>query len=258
LKRIIDFSSYSSIKVGPKVEVEMIEEVDKSFDEKFFLVGGANNLLLSPSPPPLAKLSKEFDYIKLEGDTLVIGGATPTGKVLSFCKRNDLGGFEFLAKLPGTVGGAVRMNAGVKEYEIKDILLWVKSAEGIKEARELNLEYRKTNISTIVYEAGFKVQKGFNHSLLKKLLSLRSNQPTQPSAGSVFKNPPNDFAGRLIEEVGLKGKRFGNMAFSHQHANFLVNLGGGSFAEAITLIELAKKRVYEKFGVKLEEEVIIL
>ena len=257
MKKRIDFSRYSSIKIGPVVDVELIEEIDPRYEE-YFLIGGANNLLVSPTPPPLAMLGKSFDYIRIEGDELVIGARTATGRVVSFAKRHDIAGFEFLAKLPGTIGGAVKMNAGVKEYEIKDVLLWVRTHEGKIPASELGLAYRASNIDAIIYEAGFKLQKGFDNNLLQKLLALRTNQPKAPSAGSIFKNPPGDFAGRLIEAVGLKGKRVGNMAISDMHANFLINLGGGTFDEAMALINEAKRRVFEEFGIELREEVIIL
>jgi len=257
MKKLIDFARYSSIKIGPKVEVEVIERIDPAYEE-LFLVGGANNLLVSPTPPPLAILGKTFDFIQIENGELIIGGATATGRVVSFCKRHDIAGFEFLSKLPGTIGGAVKMNAGIKEYEIKNVLQWIRTYEGVIPANELKLEYRKTDIKHIIYEAGFKLQPGYSEQLRQKLLKLRTNQPKEPSAGSVFKNPLGDYAGRLIEAVGLKGKRVGNMAWSEVHANFLVNLGGGSFEEAMVLINLAKKRVYEEFGIKLEEEIIIL
>ncbi len=253
----VDFRRYSSIRIGPKVDVTVIEEIDKTFEE-YFLIGGANNLLLSPSPPPLAMLGKNFDFIQIDGDTLIVGAATKTGKLLSFCKRHDIAGFEFLAKLPGTIGGAVKMNAGVKEYEIKNVLQWVRTHKGIVPANELGLAYRKSNIQNIIYEAGFRIERGYDEKLRQKLLALRANQPKEPSAGSCFKNPPGDYAGRLIEAVGLKGKRIGDAAFSEIHANFLVNLGNATFEDAIALIELAKKRVYEEFGIGLEEEVIIV
>ncbi len=257
MKKVIDFSRYSSIKIGPQVAVEVIERIDPNY-ENFFLIGGANNLLLSPTPPPLAILGKRFDYIRIENDEIIIGARTPTGKVVSFAKRNNLAGFEFLAKLPGTIGGAVKMNAGVKEYEIKDVLLWVHTHKGKIPASKLGLAYRTSKIDSIVYEAGFRLQRGFNSELLQKLLQLRTNQPKAPSAGSIFKNPPGDFAGRLIEAVGLKGKRIGNMAISDMHANFLINLGDGTYEEAMILINEAKEKVLAKYGIKLLEEVIIL
>ncbi|BCD68793.1 UDP-N-acetylmuramate dehydrogenase [Nitratiruptor sp. YY09-18] len=257
MKKLIDFSRYSSINIGPKIEVEVIERIDP-INEEFFLIGGANNLLVSPTPPPLAVLGKTFDFIRIEGDELIIGAKTSTGKVVSFCKKHNIAGFEFLSKLPGTIGGAIKMNAGVKEYEIKDRLLWIRTHMGKIPAHKLGLKYRKSDIKNIIYEAGFKIEPGYSEELRQKLLQLRSNQPKEPSAGSIFKNPPGNYAGRLIEAVGLKGKRIGNMAWSSVHANFLVNLGGGSFDEAMVLINEAKKRVFEKFGIALQEEVIIL
>ncbi len=257
MKRVIDFRRCSSIRIGPKIEVEVIERIDPKYENRF-LIGGANNVLLSPAPPPLAILGKTFDYIEVKEGELIIGAKTPTGKVVSFCKKHDIGGFEFLSKLPGTIGGAVKMNAGVKEYEIKDRLLWIRTYEGKIPASELGLTYRKSGIDSIIYEAGFKLLSGFDENLRQKLLALRSNQPKEPSAGSVFKNPPDEYAGRLIEAVGLKGKRVGNMAWSDRHANFLVNLGGGSYEDAIILIQEAKNRVLERFGILLEEEIIVL
>jgi len=257
MKRSIDFSKYSSIKIGPLCEVEVIKRIDRRYEE-LFLVGGANNLLLSPTPPSLAILGKNFDYIRIQEGELIIGAATPTGKVVSFCKRHDIAGFEFLAKLPGTIGGAVRMNAGVKEYEIKNVLRWVRTHKGKILAKDLGLAYRKSGIDSIVYEAGFTLQRGYSEKLRQQLLVLRSNQPKEPSAGSVFKNPPGEYAGRLIEAVGLKGKRVGNMAFSSIHANFLVNLGGGRYEEAMALINEAKERVMNRYKIELQEEIIIL
>ena len=106
--------------------------------------------------------------------------------------------------------------------------------------------------------ARFKIENGFDDKLLKDLLNLRTNQPKAPSAGSVFKNPPGDYAGRLIEAVGLKGVCKGGMEWSRIHANFLVNLGGGTFEDAAYLIRLAKEKVEDRFGIVLEEEIKIL
>jgi len=257
MKKIVDFKKYSSIKIGPKIEVEIIEKIDEKY-EKFFLIGKANNILISDNPPKLAILSKNFDYIKIVNDELIVGAATPTGKVVSFCKKHNIGGFEFLSHLPGSIGGAIKMNAGVKEYEIKNVLKWIRTYKGKIDKENIDMQYRKTDIKNIIYEAGFKIDQGFDEELRKKLLNLRKNQPKEPSAGSIFKNPKGDYAARLIEKAGIKGKRIGDMAISSIHANFLVNLGNGTFKEAITLINEAKKKVFEKFNIELQEEIIIL
>jgi len=255
--KTIDFSKYSSIKVGQETEVLMIEEKD-SIPLDRYLIGGANNLLVSSTPPPLMKLSKDFSYIKEEGSMLIIGAAMPTGRIVSYAKKHDISGFEFCSKLPGTLGGMLAMNAGVKTYEIFNILDSIEiNGEWIrKEAIEYG--YRFAKLSGFATAAKFKIVKGFDKILLEELLSLRSNQPHDPSAGSAFKNPEGDYAGRLIEAVGLKGYRMGDMAWSDVHSNFLVNRGKGKFDDAKYLIDLAKEKVLKEFNILLKEEIKIL
>ncbi|MDF1880413.1 UDP-N-acetylmuramate dehydrogenase, partial [Sulfurimonas sp. MAG313] len=201
---------------------------------------------------------KEFDYIKIEDNLLCVGAATPSGKLLSFCKKYDIKNFELLPKLPGNIGGMIKMNAGLKEYEIFNYLHSITTEHGIILKQDIKHGYRWTNFKGIVFEAKFEIHKGFNEEHLKMFKKMRDNQPSDASAGSCFINPANDSAGRLIEMAGLKGHQIGDMAFSSKHANFLVNLGKGSFDEAIELIKLAQKKVYEKFGVCLENEIIII
>ena len=255
--KTIDFSKYSSIKIGPIAQVKIINKIEKT-NENFTLIGGANNLLISNNPPKLAKLSKEFDYIKEEGDLLYIGGATPSGKVVSYCKKRDIKGFELLQKLPGLIGGIIKMNAGLKEYEIFNNLIAIKTVNGYIKKEDIDFGYRYTNIKNIIYEGVFEKKYGFDEKLFEYFELLRKNQPNLPSAGSCFKNPPNSYAGKLLEECGLKGYRVGDVGFSNKHANFLVNYGEGTFEDAISLINLAKKRVFEKFGVELELEIVVL
>ncbi len=255
--KTIDFSKFSSIKVGQPIKVLIIEKNDIIPKDRV-IIGQANNILLSPSPPPLMILSKEFSFIELEDNILTVGCATPTGKILSFAKKNNLAGFEFISKLPGTLGGMVAMNAGVKGYEIFNILDEIKIDN--KWIKKDNIEhgYRFSKLKGVATEARFKVTNGFNKELLQELISLRSNQPKTPSAGSAFKNPKEDYAGRLIEAVGLKGFRKGDMQWSEIHSNFLVNHGNGLFKDAKYLIDLAKEKVFNKFKVKLIEEIKIL
>lgn len=253
----INFQNYSSFKIGDTFDVAVYEKND-SFYKDFYLIGSCNNTLIGHNPPPLMMLSKDFDYIKIEDDKLKIGGATPSGKVASFCKRNNIANFEFVSHLPGKLGGLVYMNAGLKEYEIFNQLINITTPNSIKQKNEIEFGYRFTNICEPVLEATFKLEYGFDENKLTLFKKMRSNQPATPSAGSCFKNPEGDYAGRLIEEVGLKGKRLGEMAFSEEHANFLVNYGEGTFEDAITLIKEAQKRVKERFNIDLECEIIIL
>ena len=255
--KTIDFSKFSSIKVGVPVEVLMLERNDTLPTDRF-IIGHANNLLVSNTPVPLMMLSKDFSFIELEEDVLTVGCATPTGKLLSFAKKNNLAGFEFISKLPGSMGGMIAMNAGVKSYEIFNIIDAIK-IDGIWKSKDsIEYGYRFANLNGVATELRFKIKKGFNKALLEELIALRANQPKTASAGSAFKNPKDDFAGRLIQEVGLKGVSKGAMQWSDVHANFLVNHGGGTFEEAKYLIDLVKEKVLGTFGIELEEEVEIL
>ncbi len=253
----INFSKYSSIKIGPILNVFLIDEI-VSQPKDTFLIGGVNNLLISNRPPPLAMLCEKFDYIKIEENRLIIGGASKSGKIASFCKKNNISGFEYLAKLPGTLGGLIKMNAGMKEDEIFNSLLQIKTVNGILDKKDIAHGYRYTDINTIIYEAIFKINYGFDAKKLEVFSNMRLNQPNIPSVGSAFKNPKGDFAGRLIEAVGLKGYKKGGAGFSKLHANFLVNNGGASFDDAVYLLNLAQSRVLEKFNILLELEVKIV
>jgi UDP-N-acetylmuramate dehydrogenase len=256
--KTINFSNYSSLKLGGTFEVALLERHTQGW-QNYFLIGGCNNILLSNNPPPLMMLSKEFDYISINDDnTLSIGAATPSGKVVSFCKKHNIANFEFLAHLPGKMGGVVFMNAGLKGVEVFENLLRVELFSGVKQKSEIAYGYRYTNIEEPILSATFKISYGFDPKKVQDFATMRANQPSTPSAGSCFKNPPNEYAGRLIEAVGLKGLRVGGMAFSEQHANFLVNYGGGKFEDAIWLITEAKRRVMEEFGIALECEIQIV
>lgn len=254
--KVIDFSKFSSIRIGPIVDVMLIE--DDVVPLGHVIVGSANNLLVSPTPPPLMMLSKQYDFIRVEDNRLIIGAATPGGRVVSFCKKNNIAHFEYLSKLPGTLGGMVKMNAGLKEYEIFNHLIAIRTSDGWISKEQIEYGYRKTSINKVIFEVAFELESGFSFEQLEIFAQMRSNQPNVPSAGSCFKNPPNDYAGRLIEAVGLKGKQVGAMAFSEVHANFLVNYGGGDYEDALFLIKEAQKKVLEQFSIELQCEVVIL
>ena len=252
----IDFSKFSSIRIGPVVEVALIE--NDVIPEERTILGAANNVLISPTPPPLMILSKEYDFIRLEEDGLHIGAATPGGRVVSFCKKNDIAHFEYLSKLPGTLGGMLKMNAGLKEYEIFNHLIAIRTMSGWILKEDIEYGYRKTSINEVVFEALFEAEKGYSTERYEMFNQMRSNQPHEPSAGSCFKNPQGDYAGRLIEAVGMRGHRIGAMAFSEVHANFLVNMGGGTYEDALTLINEAQVRVKREFNIDLQCEVILI
>lgn len=251
----IDFSRYSSIHIGPKCDVLVINEIGDYSD--YQIIGRANNLLISNNPPKFAILGEEFDYIKQEENRLYVGCATTSGKLLSYCRKNNIANLEFLAKLPGNLGGLVKMNAGLKSWEIFNYINKIKTKDGYIKKEDINYSYRNAQLDTIVYEVVFEIEYGFSKDKLKEFNKMRDNQPSAPSAGSCFKNPQGDFAGRLIQEVGLKGFKKGAMVFSEVHANFLVNEGGGTYEDAIYLIEEAKSKIKEKFNIEIQEEIKI-
>jgi UDP-N-acetylmuramate dehydrogenase len=255
--KTIDLSTYSSIRIGQPEEVLILEKGDTIPADRY-LIGGANNLLVSPAPPPLMMLGKDFATIGHDDELVEIGAAMPTGRIVSYAKKHNLAGFEFCAKLPGTLGGMLAMNAGVKEHEIFNHLHSVQIDGAWVPKERIEHGYRFARLGGVATAARFLRREGFSAELLAALATLRANQPSDPSAGSAFKNPLGDAAGRLIEAAGLKGYREGGMAWSEVHANFLVNKGGGTYEEAIHLLTLAKEKVHEAFGITLEEEIKIL
>lgn len=254
--KIIDFTKYTSINIGGKHQVKVINKIGNY--KEYYIIGRGNNILLSNEPPPLAILGDEFDYIIQKNDKLIVGAATSSGKLLTYCKKNNIANFEFLAKLPGNIGGLTKMNAGLKQWEIFNQIDTIKTQDGVISKENINYTYRHTQIEGIIFEITFNIEEGFDINNQKKFIQMRDNQPNLPSAGSCFKNPNEFSAGYLIENVDLKGYSIGEMAFSSQHANFLVNMGGGTFDDAIKLIKLAKDKVKEQFNIELELEVIIL
>lgn len=253
----MDLSAFTTIGIGPVADVFIIRS-DKIYPKNHTILGHGSNLLISDTPPKLMMLSKEFDYIKQDKDTLIIGGATVSGKIVSFCKKHDIAQFEFLLKLPGNLGGMVKMNAGLKEFEIFNALLGIVTKEGYISKDNIEHSYRHTAIDDVIFEAHFAIEKGFDQQRVEFFQKMRDNQPNVKSAGSCFKNPKGDFAARLIEDVGLKGVFEGDMGFSPQHANFLMNKKNGTFDQALNMIQKAQERVKKKHGITLETEITIL
>ncbi|MEA3227588.1 MAG: UDP-N-acetylmuramate dehydrogenase [Campylobacterota bacterium] len=253
----INFAQYSSIKIGPTLKVAILDDC-KEWSKEYYIIGSCNNILIGPNPPKLMMLSKKYDYIKIEDGVLKIGGATPSGKVISFCKKHNITNFEFLSHLPGKMGGVVFMNAGLKEYEIFNHLIDITTCSHKKKKCEINFSYRYTDIDEPILEVSFELHYGFDLKKVELFKKMRNKQPSTPSAGSCFKNPKGDFAGRLIEDVAFKGYKVGSMEFSTQHANFLVNNGDGKFEDAYYLIKEVEKKVFSQFNIKLECEIAIL
>lgn len=265
-EKIIDFAKYSSIKIGGRILVQIAQNIDEilALQKTHFIIGGANNLLLSPKNHALFMLGKEFDYIHDLGDLVEVGASCNARKAFLHFKAQNLGGLEFLGTIPGKIGGIIKMNAGMKSYEVARIVHSV--CENGEWRTNIAFGYRTSGICGAISAVRFKKIVGFDSVVEAQCKTMRSNQPKNPSAGSFFKNPleiPRGFevhlsAGKLLDLAGFKGKRIGNVAFSEIHANFLINCGGGSFEDAITLTNLARDAVCEKFGITLQSEVVVL
>lgn len=221
------------------------------------IIGKANNVLVSPNAKNLAILGDSFNYIALNDDCIEMGASVSSLQAFLFFKKHDLSGLEFLKNLPGNIGALCNMNAGMKQYEIAETLQSLNINGRWVEVKEAKLLYRNRESGGVIFAARFHKIKGFRHDLLPLFTQMRNTHPHEPSCGSCFKNPPNDYAGRLLELAGMKGYFINNIGFSNKHANFLVNLGGASYDDAIKVINLARKKVYETSGIQLECEVQI-
>ena len=232
------------------------------------VLGGGANLLVSDRGVRgvVVRLPPDFGEEAGEGGRLVLSAGAPTSRLVQRAQERGLVGCEFIAGIPGTLGGAVAMNAGTKIGEMKDVVSRVEVAtpEGAHwvEAADLGFAYRTCRLppGAVVTRVEFRLRPG---DVARSRAAMeadkeyrRRTQPlTQPSWGSTFRNPPGDHAGRLLEAAGLKGHRIGGAMWSDVHANFVTNLGGATAADCLALIRLARRRVRERFGVELELEV---
>ena len=241
---------------------------------KFFVIGNGSNLLVPDEGynGVIIKLKGEFSTIQVEGEYLTVNSGAKLSEVYTVAYENSLTGFEFASGIPGTIGGAIYMNAGAYGGEMKDIVESVQVLDldnfELRELKneELEFSYRKSIIQRknyIVTTIKLKLQKGNKEEINAVYEDLRerrnSKQPLNfGSAGSTFKRPEGHFASKLIEDAGLKGYHINDAWVSEKHSGFVVNKGNASFKEVMELIEYVQKVVFEKFGVKLETEVRIL
>ncbi|MBO8136627.1 MAG: UDP-N-acetylmuramate dehydrogenase [Desulfotomaculum sp.] len=276
-------TNHTSWRIGGPAEYFIepvnVEELQKciklvvELDIPLTVIGNGTNLLVKDRGIPglVVKIGRGLDFIEINGTTVRAGAGALLPAVARRAMEHNLDGFAWSAGIPGTIGGAVVMNAGANGSSISSIIEWVKviNRKGgiIKlDKSELGFSYRSSNLqgsSLIVVEAAFKCQQGDKKSIKKKMdeyiAKRRAVQPQgYPNAGSVFKNPPGDFAGRLIEIAGCKGLRVGNAEVSTKHANWIINLGGATAEDVLKLIDIITQRVKEETGVDLQLEVRVL
>lgn len=276
-------SKHTTFRVGGPADYFVMpkcaEEVQKTvalcrqFDMPYYVIGNGSNLLVSDKGyrGVVLQIYKEMNQIQVVGTTIRAQAGALLSKVGSVALEAELTGFEFAAGIPGTVGGAVVMNAGAYGGEMKDILksATVLSLDGrvcTLYNSELELGYRTSVIAKkeyIVLEAIYALQVGDEESIRGKMDELKGQRVTKqplefPSAGSTFKRPEGYFAGKLIQDAGLRGFQVGGAQVSEKHCGFVINTGNATASDVKALIEAVSDRVLEKFGVQLETEVKML
>ena len=267
----------SEVLVIPKSEA-VLSEILKYADERnisVHILGNGSNVLISDDGLKgiTVKLMNGLTDLLYLGDGIIVSGAgVSLTRLCNFAKEKSLTGLEFAYGIPGTVGGAVYMNAGAYNGEIKDVLFSVRSMNmkgtDITEvpASELEISYRNTSFmknERIITSAFFKLQEGNIEEIqckMEELMAKRKNsQPLEyPSAGSTFKRPEKGYAAALIDQSGLKGTSVGGAMVSEKHAGFVINYNNASCSDVLALMEIIRNTVFEKHGIELQPEVEIL
>lgn len=280
-------SLHTSFRIGGPadlfVTVESIAELSgtvasaREQEVLYFLLGGGTNILVSDKGIRGLVIENRADEARFEdpcGETILYAeSGASLNRLAQQSIRRSLAGLEWAVGIPGTIGGAIVGNAGAYGSSIADVLLriTVSDEEGVigpLPAEELGFGYRTSKLreqkagssqQAVVLSAElaltYEPQRWLERKVAPRMAQRKATQPSQPSAGSVFKNPTGDYAGRLIEAVGLKGYQVGGAQFSPQHANFIVNLGEAGAADVKALIDLAQEQVRERFGTELELEI---
>ena len=274
-------SAHTTFKIGGAADilitVRTIDELQttvnacKASDIPVMILGNGSNLLVSDNgiEGAVITLDGDFKEITVDGDTITSGAGAKLSRLCSVALENSLTGLEFAYGIPGSVGGAMYMNAGAYGGEMKDVALSVTALTPDGEIREvpaeeLQLGYRtsvfKTNGDIILFSK-YKLEQGDQAAIKAKMDDVmdrrKTKQPLEfPSAGSVFKRPEGEFAGTLIEQCGLKGKTVGGAQVSEKHAGFIINIGGATCDDVMGLVKLVQDTVKAETGYFLEREII--
>lgn len=276
----VPLSSHTSFKIGGPADVLINITSEKEIEKAlslcskkglpYFVMGNGSNLLVRDGGirGAVIKINEGFDDIVVEGNKLRAKAGALLTVVSKAALKNSLEGMEFASGIPGTIGGAISMNAGAYGGEMKDVVesVRVMNSSGIVTVlnnEEMNFSYRNSRVKLddlIVLDVMINLNKGDYgqiDSRMKELtLQRTTNQPLElPSAGSTFKRPEGYFAGKLIEDSGLKGLRHGDAQVSDKHCGFVVNRGNSTCKEVMELIDVIRKTVKDKYGVDLEMEI---
>ncbi len=276
-------SRHTSFKIGgpadlfvmPRNEVELIEAIMicKETATPFYIIGNGSNLLVRDRGirGVVIQIYKYMDTVKIEGNLVTAGTGILLSRLAKAVYDVGLAGFEFASGIPGTLGGAIYMNAGAYSGEISQVIESVQVVDLFGHLKalskdELKLDYRTSILQHENYyaiSATLRLEKGDRHKIKENLdelsLQRRTKQPLEfPSAGSTFKRPEGYFAGKLIMDAGLRGYSVGGAQVSEKHCGFVINRGGAKAQDVLDLIDHVQKTVMSQFGVMLETEVKIL
>jgi UDP-N-acetylmuramate dehydrogenase len=250
---------------------DLLNLLDRHAIPHKFLGGGSNLLVIDGELPfVVLQLAKPEQEIVIDGNLASVDAAADLGRTVTFCAKHDLGGMEGLIGVPGTVGGALRMNAGAYGTQIGSYVREVKVYRAatrrieILKGAQISFEYRHTSFAPDDMMLSVKLElpsKPFSEILQGIRICNEKRRASQPlgqkSAGCIFKNPPGASAGRMIDELGLKGFSVGDARVSDRHANFFVNAGTASASDMLALIANVRARVRGAYGVTLENEVVV-
>ena len=280
-----EMKKHTSFKIGGPAEclikiesVDQIKEVykiAKEFNIPLTVIGNGSNLLVSDRGIKGIVLKIEIKKLEFQDDkgkiNIVVGSGEKLGIIAQKFLNQEIEGFEFAAGIPGTIGGAIRMNAGAHGKEMKDIVKTVTYIDREGNIKKINnseaeFKYRNSIFSHkdyVIIEAELKLQKGNKEEILAKMQEYanfrKEKQPLEfPSAGSTFKRGEDFITARLIDECGLKGYQIGGAQISEKHAGFIINKDNATAEDVMKLIEYTKEQIYNKFGKKIETEVEIL
>ncbi|AFU14553.1 UDP-N-acetylmuramate dehydrogenase [Bacillus toyonensis] len=275
---------YTTMKIGGPADIlivpkhvagiEKILQLVKKYKIKWTVIGRGSNLLVSDKgiEGVVIRLGEGLDHLEVEKHRVRVGGGYPLIKLSTLLSRQGLAGLEFASGIPGSVGGAVYMNAGAHKSDISNILskaliLFENGTIEWLTNRGMEFSYRTSVLQTkrpgIVLEAEFQLQVGEREEIVRNMQKnkdyRRETQPwNHPCAGSVFRNPIPYFAGDLVEKAGLRGYQIGGAQISEMHGNFIINTGGASAQDVLDLISLIKHTIKDKFGVEMHTEVEII
>lgn len=258
---------YALVFVNDIKELTSVINILNKYKIKYFVIGNGSNIILPDYYDGVIIKLTGFNKVIVSNDELYVESGCMINKVASSLAQEGYAGLDFACGIPGTIGGCIYGNAGCYGSSISDVLISAIVFDGRKTIEltneELKFKYRysmlKENINYIVLSAKFKIHKESVEELKSKIVErtkkrIQTQDLTHPSNGSVFRNPENQIAGKLIDEAGLKGLRVNDAVVSNKHANFIINDGNATSSDIITLIKKVKKEVKKVYNIDLELE----